>query len=185
MTFRTNIREKLWRILGISLLNDRLQGLENSMKGLSARDLIRELDNRATASSAEFIDQYMHGAKALDTKASVMNFALQAVGDRGSGLFCEFGVYQGSSINYIAERINTRIYGFDSFQGLPEHWRDGFSKGAFGLDAQQLPRCAANVELVVGTFRDTLPKFATDHPDNVSFLHIDCDLYSSARTIFD
>ena len=41
----------------------------------------------------------------------------------------EFGVYKGGTINYLAHKMpNSIIYGFDSFQGLPEDWRKGFKK---------------------------------------------------------
>ena len=36
-----------------------------------------------------------------------------------------------------------------------------------------------------GCFEDTLPVFARDHPEPAAFLHIDADLYSSTKTIFD
>ena len=38
-------------------------------------------------------------------------------------------------------------------------------------------------ELVVGWFDDTLPGFLADHQDEVAFLHLDADLYSSTRTV--
>ena len=43
-----------------------------------------------------------------------------------------------------------------------------------------------NVELLQGLFVDTIPPFlsSTAH-QNVSFIHIDCDLYSSTKTIFN
>ena len=42
----------------------------------------------------------------------------------------------------------------------------------------------ANVTLVPGWFDRSLPAFLDAHPDQpVSFLHIDCDLYSSTQTV--
>lgn len=38
---------------------------------------------------------------------------------------------------------------------------------------------------MVGWFDDTLPGFVAEHPGPVSFLHVDGDLYSSTKTIFD
>jgi hypothetical protein len=41
-----------------------------------------------------------------------------------SGLYLEFGVLNGDSINHIADVIAPHlIYGFDSFTGLPEEWK--------------------------------------------------------------
>jgi predicted O-methyltransferase YrrM len=35
-----------------------------------------------------------------------------------------------------------------------------------------------------GWFSDTLPLFLDEYSESVRFLHVDCDLYSSTRTIF-
>lgn len=99
----------------------------------------------------------------------------------------EFGVYPGSTLQTIAKAREGRgVYGFDSFEGLPEHWRAGFPAGTFGGDmlrdgVPQVP----GAELVVGWFSDTLPTFLAEHPGPVAFLHVDADLYSSTRTIFE
>jgi len=97
----------------------------------------------------------------------------------------EFGVYKGETINFIANLLsNKQIYGFDSFEGLPETWRYNFDKGTFKLD--NLPKVKENVVLVKGWFEETLPKFIEKHRNApVSFIHIDCDLYSSTKTIFN
>ena len=73
------------------------------------------------------------------------------------------------------------VHGFDSFEGLPEHWRPGWDKGHFALSA--LPQVKPNVTLHVGGFEQTLPGFCAQHGDNLAFLHFDGDLYSSAKTV--
>lgn len=97
------------------------------------------------------------------------------------GLVLEFGVASGSTINFIAERVDGTVHGFDGFTGLPEDWRPDFPKGAFATPS--LPAVRDNVELVVGLFASTLPAFVAAHPAPVAFLHIDCDLYSSTATL--
>ena len=133
---------------------------------------------------------------------------LSAVGI--DGLWLEFGVWVGTSAQMIASWMkyqlrddNKKLYGFDSFEGLPEDWFDPVtgqmqeqgSKGFFNMEGAppdlnkppfvvmegQLP----NVEFVKGWFEDTVPKFAQEHQDSIALLHIDSDLYSSAKTIFD
>ena len=94
----------------------------------------------------------------------------------------EFGVFSGRTLNHIASLTDQKVYGFDSFEGLPETWRDDFKQGAFKTS---LPAVAPNVELVVGYFDVVLPDFLKSHPGPASLIHIDCDLYSSTRTVLD
>jgi len=106
----------------------------------------------------------------------------------GTGLVLEFGVYAGASIRTIAHAYaEASIYGFDSFEGLPEAWGRPdmrFDKGAFAVDA--LPAVPANVSLVQGWFDATLPAFCAAHAgESIFLLHIDCDLYASTKCVLD
>jgi hypothetical protein len=99
------------------------------------------------------------------------------------GLFVEFGVWQGNWLREMAAVRDVQFYGFDSFEGLPEAWAD-FPAGSFDLGGR-LPEMPDNVELVKGWFDASLPPFLAEHPEPISFAHIDCDLYSSTKTVFD
>jgi Methyltransferase domain len=99
-------------------------------------------------------------------------------------LWLEFGVFSGRTINYISKFTADKVYGFDSFEGLPETWRPGFEKGVFNKNGN-LPDVNSNVELIKGWFNETLPDFIKSQNKKVSFLHIDCDLYSSAKYILN
>ena len=99
-------------------------------------------------------------------------------------LWLEFGVASGNTINYISKFTNETVYGFDSFEGLPEKWRDGFEKGAFDRNGN-LPEVNNNVELIKGWFNETLLDFITKQSKKVSFIHMDADLYSSTKYILD
>ena len=99
-------------------------------------------------------------------------------------LWLEFGVFSGSSINYISKFTRDHVYGFDSFEGLPEDWREGFPKGAFSKQGT-LPSVNQNVVLIKGWFNDTLPHFLATQQKKISFIHMDCDLYSSTKFVFD
>jgi len=99
-------------------------------------------------------------------------------------LWLEFGVASGKTINYISKFTNDKVYGFDSFEGLPEKWRDGFDKGSFNKYGN-LPQVNNNVELIKGWFNETLVNFIQTHNKKVSFIHMDADLYSSTKYIFD
>lgn len=97
------------------------------------------------------------------------------------GLILEFGVAAGYSLRVLAELMRPRrVYGFDSFQGLPEPWGP-YPAGHFAGRPENLPR---NVELVEGMFVDSIAPFLAGHPENVALLHVDCDLYSSTQTVF-
>jgi hypothetical protein len=99
-------------------------------------------------------------------------------------LWLEFGVASGKTINYISKFTSDIVYGFDSFKGLPEKWRDGYDKGAFSLKGN-LPKVNENVHLIKGWFSDTLPDFIKEQNKKVSFIHMDADLYSSSKFILD
>lgn len=96
------------------------------------------------------------------------------------GMIIEFGVATGSTINMIAELTTEKVYGFDSFEGLPEDWRPTIGKGSFKCE---VPTVKENVELVVGLIQDTIDGFLKAHKGPVSFIHIDVDIYSAASCI--
>jgi hypothetical protein len=99
-------------------------------------------------------------------------------------LWLEFGVATGHTVNYISRFTNDKVYGFDSFEGLPEKWRDGYEKGFFSKNGV-LPEVNSNVELIKGWFNETLLGFIQKQNKKVSFIHMDADLYSSTKYIFD
>ena len=73
----------------------------------------------------------MVGTQSFKCKFKVLDYAIQNINNK-NGSILEIGVYKGGTINYIARKIaNFIIYGFDSFQGLPEYWRKGSKKGKF------------------------------------------------------
>jgi len=133
----------------------------------------------ATWSTAAYLQAHMPRARALPSRKSVLQEAFRAASQ--TGLLLEFGVFQGESINFLASLTTNTIHGFDSFEGLPEDWKADRLQGAFALD--RLPRVAPNVVLHKGWFEETLPYFVKEHPEDVSFIHVDCDLYASTQTV--
>ncbi len=145
------------------------------------KDISHELSRRALVSTADYIEKNMSGVRSYANKLQLFDAVLPTV--THSGLWLEFGVYRGETINYIAGKTHVKIFGFDSFEGLPEFWRDGFEAGHFSVS--KLPPVAPNVELIKGWFNETLPPFMSQRKGGVSFIHVDCDLYSSTKTIFE
>lgn len=107
-------------------------------------------------------------------------------------LMLEFGVYNGSSITRTGNRYPNRVvYGFDSFIGLPETWKIWYKPGSFTVNGI-LPTVPRNVQLIKGWFNETIAPFVkrikSSFRNNkiikIGLLHVDCDLYSSTRTVF-
>lgn len=126
-------------------------------------------------------------------------YVLSRLGCGSDGLVMEFGVFTGATINQMAGACPQRkVYGFDSFAGLPEDWTvdDGkktgrnfqITRGLFSLKGS-LPAVQPNVALVKGWFNETVPEFLA-RPEVasvpvVSLLHVDSDLYSSAHLVLE
>ena len=101
--------------------------------------------------------------------------------------YLEFGVAGGDSIRQWmclnADR-GSRFFGFDTFQGLPDHWKHfgGVTpKGAFGTGGRPpVVEDEARVTWLVGLFQEALPAFLRDfRSEGQIVIHLDADLYSS------
>jgi hypothetical protein len=136
----------------------------------------------AGLATAHFVNEYMAEIPSVNSPEEVIKTAFAEATVTEDDLILEFGVFQAGSINLIASLTEKTIYGFDSFDGLPEYWRDGYEVGTFALT--ELPDTETNVELIKGWFDESLPSFLQKHTGTVSFLHVDCDLYSSTKTVF-
>ena len=100
----------------------------------------------------------------------------------------EFGVCKGTSIKLLRSILDTEfeIFGFDTFDGLPEDWLsskhnliagEGYCvKGCFTNDGV-IPNIIG-VKLYKGLFKDTIPEYKKVS-EYITLLHVDCDLYSS------
>jgi predicted O-methyltransferase YrrM len=161
---------------------------EERLVRLAARRILSHQNARrifALYEGAEYARQHMQSAIGFDDKNEVRLAALAAVPP--DGIIAEFGVWSGRTINMIADHLGEgrTVHGFDSFEGLQEDWNQQYRKGAFHTHGR-LPQVRSSVTLHKGWFEDTVPPFALSRKDEpVAFLHIDCDLYSSTKTIFD
>jgi hypothetical protein len=141
------------------------------------------LMQRALDETVDYIESHMRDAIIRNDAVDVLRHALGRVGV--DGMYLEFGVRTGSTINHVARlRPDTTIYGFDSFDGLPEAWA-GYTLTADAFRNQPIPKVEPNVELVIGWFDDTLQPFLDDHHGDVAFVHVDSDVYASAKTVLD
>lgn len=172
-------------------LSQRLDGLDDQLRALrdamhdrevrDRRDMLAAGEREAVESSATFVRESMSGARTFPAPAETLAHAL-ALAPTG-GMALEFGVYSGTTLRQIASaRAGSAVFGFDSFEGLPEDWRAGFQAGTFAVE--EIPQ-VEGAELVVGWFSDTLPGFLEAHPGPVDLLHLDADLYSSTATVLE
>ena len=149
-----------------------------------SRNIFRWRQNRALEQTGLFIEEQLPNVHSFETRYALFDYLLksQQVND-GKGLVCEFGVATGKSINYLAKRLKAhKVYGFDSFQGLPETWRANYAAGTFKTS---LPSVRENVQLIPGLFQEALAPFLDAHPGPALLLHLDADLYSSTKTVLE
>lgn len=149
-----------------------------------AQDLLIDLKLAAKAEAVAYMQAHLRHALLFKDRDALLLFALAEASE--PGLICEFGVEKGHSLTLLANAAGGRVvHGFDSFRGLPDHWTGTFeARGKFDL-AGRLPKVPGNAELHVGWFDETLPKFLGQRGEAVAFLHVDCDIYSSTRTVFE
>jgi predicted O-methyltransferase YrrM len=120
------------------------------------------------------------------------------------GDYLEFGVHLGSSLSCMYEVLqeaglgNVRLYGFDSFDGLPMDadsddtaayglWEPGSMGIPIELTTANLTQKGVDLDrvtLVKGWFDDTLVQGAAERLGirKASVIMVDSDLYSSAKT---
>lgn len=95
--------------------------------------------------------------------------------------YLEFGVSKGNSFRWWSsanKHPDSRFYGFDTFEGLPEDWGT-YNKGdmSAGMPVMEDTRCT----FLKGLFQDTLFEFIRTHPlhERRKIIHLDADLFSS------
>jgi hypothetical protein len=101
--------------------------------------------------------------------------------------YLEFGVYRGESLSYIASHnpcADARLWGFDSFEGLPVQWNERNPPGTFDVGGRVPQIDDARVRFVKGWFDNTVPQFLQTYvPQDQLWIHIDADLYGSTLQV--
>lgn len=135
-----------------------------------------------------------------------------AVGNQIEGDYLEFGVFKGDSLIYACSKyaeckraygidkkdFDIRFFAFDSFEGLPKsheaylpnHYFEGAYKASLNEFKKNLAKNKFPLErlVVVPGFYDKTLNSNTkkQHKLNkVSVAYIDCDLYKSAKPVFN
>lgn len=97
-------------------------------------------------------------------------------------VYMEMGVCGGSSFQWWMEHNHnpqSRFYGFDTFEGLPEKWGYFFKNGDMNSAAPEL--MDQRGKFLKGLFQDTLVPFLSNHTikGKRKVIHLDADLFSS------
>lgn len=148
-----------------------------------ASNIPLERRRQALVSTAAYVERNLGDIKSVSSKFDLLSIALGQANLADDRLICEFGVFRGHTINHLAGMTAKTVYGFDSFEGLPEAWSHGLAKGHFAL--KKLPKVRSNVVLIKGWFHESLPPFLNQHKGAIGFLHVDCDLYSSTKVVLN
>lgn len=173
--------QRLYNVSNVTIDDFETFGVPTSTVKTNAQNLEHCLRYDAQMTTASYISRNAYKCKKFQTKYELLSYALQHIAM--DGIIAEFGVAKGNTLKHIIKIISDKdIYGFDSFEGLPEDWRTGFMQGAFSVDT--VAEFPEHIHLQKGYFEDTLPNFVLANHENCAFLHIDCDLYSSTKTIF-
>lgn len=152
------------------------------MDAFDHRNIPKIAHHQGSLTSVQYWREHMSRAAGFAHRDEVLYFAVDRAVE--PGLWLEFGVYTGGSISGIARRWpDIVIHGFDSFEGLPDVWAFN-PKGAFDVGGK-LPDVPDNVRLYKGWYEDTVPRFFAVNPGKIAYIHIDCDMYSSTKTVFD
>ena len=108
--------------------------------------------------------------------------------------WAEFGTYSGETARMFLRFLpkDNNLYLFDSFKGLPEEWADSKREevspiGTFAFQNHQTFTCRdSRAKLQIGWFDKSIPLFIKNYKERgLSFIHIDCDLYSSTKTVLN
>lgn len=135
----------------------------------------------ASETSARYVMEKMPYVRPFREQFKLFDHSMSEA-KNADGLIMEFGVGSGTTTNYIAGLAGGNIiHGFDSFVGLPEDWAYA-PKGFFSRQGQP-PSVKSNVKLHIGPFDQTIKEFVASNTTPVRFMHIDSDLYSSAKTV--
>lgn len=126
----------------------------------------------------------------IESQTTNIEKAIELIEPTGKPHILEFGVAGGRSLKTIKNNAGNsyEYYGFDSFIGLPEDWvvtknntqELVAKKENFNYDGK-IPNIP-DVKFYKGFFNETLPDYLKI-AQNIAFLHMDADLYSSTKEV--
>ena len=119
------------------------------------------------------------------------------------GDYAEFGCHSGMTFGmaYTESRRHgnkAKLWAFDSFQGFPSTSNQGdehpfWTEGGYAMSLKEFEAICksygippTSYRIVPGFYDQTLPVLSTDEgPNNIALAYIDCDMYSSTKTVLE
>lgn len=147
-------------------------------------NLIDLLHEESIKTTFIYVKEFLGESLICNSRESLWDYCCEQLPSKK--IVLEFGVHKGYSLNYFAKKLpNSIIYGFDSFLGLEQNWYINTAKqGALSLSGKPPKKLFSNVELVIGSFKSTIPDFCMKNPQlQIDLLHIDCDTYSATKLV--
>ncbi len=157
-------------ILNLFFIETKIYNYQNSLDLIERSNLLKK--------------KYFKDAKAFSNRYFLIIYSTKFINTQKNCDFAEFGVFEGLTLNLFAKNLkNKKCYGFDSFEGLPVAWGNILPKGYFKTDI--LKSKHKNIIIIPGKYEDILVSFLSNYSGKFDLIHIDCDLYSSTKFIFD
>ena len=147
------------------------------------------------------LDLFINNLKIKNLNYDPLRYCLNNNIINKDGLWLEFGVSYGGTLDLISEYTDSTVYGFDTFNGIDKigNWNKFYSvindKGVpikvVQLDKYMYKKTGIiktfnkNVEFIKGYFDETLSNFLLNKNTRISFIHIDCTFFTSTNTILN
>jgi len=142
---------------------------------------------------------YENGARKEFFRCAFSALAFNGIDGDYAEFGCCGGVTFGLAFNQSRKKnYHCRLWAFDSFRGLPakvtkEDDHPMWIEGTMAIDTQEFIKiCNENhiprseFSIVPGYFEQSLKDAASNNlPQNICLAYIDCDLYSSARSVLE
>lgn len=143
----------------------------------------------AVMDSFDYAKENMQGAYSFLDQFDGLGLSIREAKRRfpSRKLVLEFGVYKAGMINHQARKFpDLDFVGFDSFEGLQQHWSGMAPEKTFDLGGR-LPRVRRNVGLVKGWFAESGPRWKMQNPAaGIPLLvHVDCDTYAATVDVLE
>lgn len=135
-------------------------------------------DHSASIRVAALVDKCAKlGMQDFASLMHISHYVLQT--EKLPGAIVEFGCYKGDTAKLITALTTKPVYVYDSFQGLPNTGETTSGEMATSLESLVENFQTDGLRLPIirkGWFNELLPQ---DLPEQISFAHLDGDLYSS------